>query len=256
MNRSCFASSSLALLATLALAGCGGDDNKGPSNPSPSPTATPTPTPTPATLRFDFAADGANWTAGFADYGQAQAGLINFVSGVRQLPAPLADRTGYFLGGNNRSDDLAMFIYRPIEGLDPARSYRVESRVTIASNVPPGCIGIGGSPGESVFIKAGAAPRTPEVALNASGLFEVNVNKGQQAQSGSEAVVIGDFAAAGASACSNGTYVTEVLAPAANSPVVQPDGAGRLWLFLTTDSGFEGRTEIYFLNAEFTLVPR
>jgi hypothetical protein len=69
-------------------------------------------------------------------------------------------------------------------------------------------------------------------------------------------VVIGDFAAAGASACSNGTYVTEVLAPAANSPVVQPDGAGRLWLFLTTDSGFEGRTEIYFLNAEFTLVPR
>lgn len=254
MNRSCLASSSLAVLATLALAGCGGDDNKGPPSPSPSPTATPNPTPTPTTLRFDFAADGANWTAGIADYGPPQAELIDFASDVRQLPAPLADRTGYFLGGNNRSDDLAMFIYRPVEGLDPARSYRVEARATIASNVPPDCIGIGGSPGESVYIKAGAVPRTPEVALNASGLFEVNVDKGQQAQSGSEAVVIGDFAAVGAGDCSNGTYVIEVLAPAPNSPVVKPDSAGRLWLFLTTDSGFEGRTEIYFLDAEFTLV--
>lgn len=228
--------------------------------PTPTPTATPTPTPTPAPtpvgLNFLFATDSPGWIAGHADYAEAQASLIDFVAeGPRRVPDPLGSRSGYFLGGTNRSDDLTMFISRQIEGLGDRRAYRVEAEVVIASNVPPGCVGVGGSPGESVYIKAGAAPRRPAVTRDAAGDYHVNVDKGQQAESGTEAVAIGDFAAPGAGTCNAGRYAVKTLPVAGQPPVVRSNDNGKLWLFLATDSAFESRTEIYFLEARFSLIP-
>lgn len=240
----------------LSLSAC--EFDIGSPGPTPTPTPTPTATPTPGqtiVVDVDLGAEGAQWTAGFADYADAQAALIDFQSGVRVLPAPLNSRSGFLLGGTNRSDDLTMFLYRGLTGLDPAATYRVETEVVIASNVPPGCFGVGGSPGESVYIKAGAAPRQPAVAKDAQGDFKVNVDQGQQAQGGSEAVVIGDFAAPGAGACDNGTYTLKTLPVPAAPPQVRPDAQGRLWLYLSTDSAFEARTEAYFVTARFRLVP-
>jgi hypothetical protein len=34
---------------------------------------------------------------------------------------------------------------------------------------------------------------------------------------------------------------------------VRSDASGALWLVLTTDSGFEARTELYLLNAQIEL---
>lgn len=236
----------LALAITLS-GGCQED--------SPAPAPTPTPTPTPVGLSFDFATDSAGWVSGYADYSDAEAPIIDFVSGLRQLPAPLSSRSGFLLGGNNHSDDLAMFISREIENLEDNRAYRIEAEVVIASNVPEGCAGVGGSPGEGVYIKAGAAPRRPDVSKDSGGWYRVNVDKANQAQSGSEAVVIGNFAAPGAGTCNAGVYTLKTLPVAAQPPVVSSNSGGRLWLFLATDSAFEARTEIYFLEARFRLVP-
>ena len=62
---------------------------------------------------------------------------------------------GIFLSGNNHSDDLFMFIKRPIDKLMPNTDYNLSFHVTIESNVSQGEFGIGGSPGESVFFKVG-----------------------------------------------------------------------------------------------------
>lgn len=248
------------VLPILLLASCFDGDNPGLPTPTPTPTATPTPTPTPTsgpvTLTSDFAVDGAQWTAGFADYADEQADLIDFQSGVRQLPAPLQNETGYLLGGTNRSDDLAMFVWRRVENLDPAKSYAVAAQLTIASNTPDGCFGVGGSPGDSVYIKAGAAPSEPVVAKDEQGDYRVSVDKGQQAQSGSEAVVVGTMATPGAGTCTDGVYATKTIPAAEDLPVVTPDAQGNLWLFIATDSAFESRTEVYLLDASFTLTPQ
>ena len=137
--------------------------------------------------------------------------------------------------------------------------------VTFATNVPPDCVGIGGSPGESVAIKAGAAAAQPTKSV-VNNRVRTSVDKGEQQNSGREVIRIGTFAGGGGS-CSNGEYRVKTLSTAAPelSPITPPppadallltaDSAGRLWIVIGTESGFEGRTEIFFLEGSATFTP-
>jgi hypothetical protein len=183
------------------------------------------------------------------------------------LPAPLDNRFGLLLGGDNRSDDLFMYIYRPVTGLVPGQRYRANVEVTFATNVPPGCAGIGGSPGEAVAIKAGAAAAQPSKRTENNRVL-TSIDKGNQQTSGREAIRIGLFAGGGGT-CTSGEYRVKTLSTANPEPPPAPinpppptdallltaDSAGRLWIVIGTDSGFEGRTEIYYLEGSATFTP-
>ena len=62
-----------------------------------------------------------------------------------------------------------------------------------ATNAPSGCVGVGGAPGENVWIKAGATDIEPESVLDSS-LPVVNIDKGNRSTSGENAFVLGDVA--------------------------------------------------------------
>jgi len=209
---------------------------------------------------FNFSAGTDNFTADFADYTPGQEvgdQGIRFVSEFRRLPPPLDNRFGLLLGGTNRSDDLFMFIWREVSGLVPGQRYRVETDLTIATNVPANCVGIGGSPGESVAVKAGASPVRPAKAVNASNDFRVNFDKdaGPLTVGGNHVFTIGDFAGGGGT-CNEGVYALKTLrSPADRIPTLTADANGRLWMVIGTDSGFEGRTEIYFLEGLAIFTP-
>lgn len=116
----------------------------------PAPTPAPTPTPTPpasGTLTFDFAQGESGFIAEFAEYQTAtEPDTLEFHSEIGQVQGLNAQ--GFLLSSVNRSDDVFMFLSRPIGGLTPNTPYRVTVSITFATNVPPGCVGIGGSPGE------------------------------------------------------------------------------------------------------------
>ena len=61
-----------------------------------------------------------------------------------------------FISGVNRSDDLFMFYKGQVGGLQGGTTYQVSFQVEFATIAPSGCIGVGGAPGENVYIKAGA----------------------------------------------------------------------------------------------------
>ena len=211
-------------------------------------------------MPFSFASGTDGFTADFADYSPGQEvgpnGIL-FASAFRRLPPPLDNRFGLLVAGTNRSDDLFMFIWREVSGLVPGRSYRVATEVTIATNVPAGCVGVGGSPGESVAIKAGASPVRPAKALNAGNDFRVNFEKdaGPLPVGGNQVFTIGDFAGGGGT-CNQGVYALKtLLSPADRIPILTADSGGRLWFVIGTDSGFEGRTEIYYLEGAATFTP-
>jgi hypothetical protein len=209
---------------------------------------------------FSFAANTDGFTADFSDYTPgAELGDqgIRFVSEVRRLPAPLDNRVGLLLGGTNRSDDLFMFIWREVSGLVPGQRYRVETEVTIATNVPAGCAGVGGPPGEGVAIKAGASPVQPAKAVNAFNRVMVNFDKdaGPLPVGGNQVFTIGDFSGGGGT-CLDGIYALKTLrSPADRIPTLTADANGRLWIVIGTDSGFEARTEIYYLEGAATFTP-
>jgi hypothetical protein len=186
---------------------------------------------------------------------------IVFVSEFRRLPPPLDNRFGLLLGGTNRSDDLFMFIWREVSGLVPGQRYSVETEVLIATNVPVGCAGAGGSPGEGVFIKAGASQLRPAKALSTSpgSLNTLRVNFEKDAAplnvGGNQVFTIANFAGGGG-ICGAGVYALKALrSPADRIPTLTADANGRLWIVIGTDSGFEGRTEIYYLEGATTFTP-
>ena len=108
------------------------------------------------------------------------------MSGFEQLPPPLAPEPALFISGANRSDDLFMFFRGQVGGLVPGVRYSATVSVEIATETPSGCFGIGGAPGESVFVKAGASDVEPLPVLEGTYL-RMNIDTGNQSQGGEQA---------------------------------------------------------------------
>jgi len=61
-----------------------------------------------------------------------------------------------------------MFLKRRLssaDGVVVGMSYEITFKIVFASGAPTGCGGIGGAPGESVYLKAGASPAEPLALL-------------------------------------------------------------------------------------------
>ena len=114
-------------------------------------------------VSFDFSQSEEDWKADFADLplNDEDSNFYELKYAYTNLPANLATQKAMMLSGNNHSDDLFMFIKRKVTGLNPNTSYTLVFDVELASNAPKGSVGIGGSPGESVYLKAGASEIEP-----------------------------------------------------------------------------------------------
>ena len=201
---------------------------------------------------FTFDEGPEGWSPGFADY-PANANLSDYelVSDWRELPGEL-EGSALFSQGHNRSDDLFMYWTREFEGLEPTSTYEVSFRVVLASNVPEGMLGIGGSPGESVWIKAGAESIEPDVSADDQGWLRMTIDIGNQASGGSDALVIGTFANPNLDpGLADGlTYELMTLDSNGQTLAVTPDSSGTIWALVGADSGFEGLTAVYFSEIE------
>ena len=205
------------------------------------------------TLHFDFDEGPLGFVAGFADYPPAHEEIYELTSGHRALPPPLESQSGLFISGVNRSDDLFMFFKGPIAGLTPGASYAVEISVEIATSTPSGCIGVGGAPGESVWIKAGVTAEEP-VAVMDDSYLRMNIDIGSQSNSGAQAVVLGNVA--NSRSCEQPpAWELKALGSEPIPAGISVSVDGRVWLLIGADSGFESRTDVYFSRASVTLTP-
>ena len=185
--------------------------------------------------------------AGFADLpADFEPSIYELDSGHRPLPSGLAGN-GLCIQGHNRSDDLFMFFKRRIDGLRADATYAVFASLDLATNVPSGSFGIGGSPGESVFVKAGAS--TVEPVAEGENL-RMNIDKGNQANGGESMVVLGNVAHP---KVVGEEYRIKSLDNADNPVNATTDGKGGLWLIVGTDSGFEGLSTFYYARIAYTL---
>ncbi len=212
------------------------------------------------TLKFDFQQGLLGWSAGFADYAFNQADL-RLESGLRNLPGEVGDGTGFYIQGNNRSDDLFMFLKRKLtntDGIVALQAYQVNFKLAFASNAPTDCVGIGGAPGESVFLKAGATSIEPVPFLDSDNQLRMNVDKGNQSTGGPAASVVGNIA--NGIPCDrvpnleDAPYVSLVKSHRHEFTVTASENA-ELWLLVGTDSGFEGLTALYYQQIDVELAP-
>ena len=215
------------------------------------------------TKSFDFRNGALGWQAGFADYppGTDKDGFYELAADIRNVPAELGTGTAFYIQGNNHSDALFMFMKRRLEsgdGIVAGQTYQITFTLVFGSAAQSGCLGVGGSPGDAVSLKAGASPAEPVALLDISPLFawlRMNVGKGGPALSG-------DIAASSAGSIANGIpcgsapagYVS-VTRTHQHTSLVNASSKGEIWLLVGTNSGYEGRTGLYYQRIDVSLVP-
>jgi hypothetical protein len=132
-------------------------------------------------LNYDFHHGTSDWTAGFADYPAStdpNGSLYELFAGSRYMPRKLTrvPKPGFYIQGHNRSDDLFMYLKRRLrveDGIVAGQTYQIQFVITLASNAPTGCAGIGGAPGEGVVLKAGATSVEPLSVLQPNGYLRM-----------------------------------------------------------------------------------
>jgi hypothetical protein len=209
-------------------------------------------------LEFTYTFDKSDeeWIASFADlpvdYDQD---LYELEAEFRDLPHEL-EGSGIYMQGHNRSDDLFMYLKREVDGLEPSATYDAIFKLDIASSVLPGLSGIGGSPGESVYIKAGAATIEPENVEDDQGWWRMNIDKGNQASEGEDMINIGTMANPNLTPDTAGQYELMSVDSTGRDFEVTADENGVIWFIVGTDSGFEGLTSLYYDAVTIILVPK
>ncbi|MCP4401828.1 MAG: PEP-CTERM sorting domain-containing protein [bacterium] len=197
-------------------------------------------------LAYTFETGTEGWVAGFADLpADASPEFYELESSHQQLPSGLPGY-GIYIQGNNHSDDLFMYLKTQVGGLQPNSTYRVDFSIDLATNVPEGMVGIGGAPGEAVYVKAGAVASEPLAVADNTGWLRMNIDKGNQSQGGADMIVIGDIAHPQLSPNSTDEYKIKSLDSAGQVFQAVTDGNGSLWCIVGTDSGFEGLTTLYY----------
>lgn len=108
--------------------------------------------------------------------------------------------------------------------------------------MPAGCFRVGGAPGESVWVKAGATAVDP-LAVRDGSYLRMNIDVGNQSAGGSEGVVLGDVA--NSRRCEQPRqWERKSFAGRPIPASISIPASGRAWLCFGVDSGFEARTGI------------
>jgi hypothetical protein len=213
----------------------------------------------PVSFDFDFSESDHGWQGDFTDYPvDFNPDIYELEFGHRPLPEEL-DKAGkgLMLKGANRSDDLFMYVRKQLTELDPDTEYRIVIEVEFATDAPAGAVGIGGPPGEALFVKVGAATEEPlpvEGEMGSEPYYILNADKGWQSEGGDNAVVVGN--AAKLVNDEFDVYELKTLSNTSKPLVVRTDSEGTLWVFVGTDSGFEGTTTLYYTSITITLTPK
>jgi hypothetical protein len=189
---------------------------------------------------YDFNDGDFGWVGGFSDYPVADSAAYELNFALSPLPANLGTGNALMLSGNNRSDDLFMYIKKKITGLKPLTEYRIGFEIKFATNAAKDAIGIGGSPGQSVYMKAGATSKEPDKVIQ-NGYCVMNIDKGNQISGGKDMIFIGNIESSSPSAA----YTVEDRNNSVSfTATAGPDG--ELWIIAGTESGFEGTTTLYY----------
>jgi hypothetical protein len=192
-------------------------------------------------ISVPFSETDQEWTADFADYPENDSIAYELYADHDLLPENL-NSTGEIMGlhisGKSTNRDLFMFIKGKISGLLPNTTYELLFTVKVASNTPS-------SVGENVKLKVGATLIEPRKELQA-GVYRMNINKGNQAEGGSDMITIGNVV----STSTTGFAIITRTNSSKNDFTITTDETGEIWIVIGTESGIDGLTELFYTQVD------
>lgn len=191
---------------------------------------------------FDFEQNDGGFTPIFADYPVGDDVDEFYELNYEWTACPQQDNKALFLSGNNHSDDLFMGVYQEISGLTAGQLYEFQASFRLATNVESGMIGVGGSPGASVYVKGGITAEKPRREPDAQQHYRLNIDKGNQGTDGCDMRLLGDLEKKDAQR--PGAYEWKTFSFTMRA---KANDSGCVYLIIGTDSGFEA-TSSYYLD--------
>jgi len=247
MTRTWNAAVSAAILALLAACGGGDDDPAGTETGA-------TPTAASRLVTEDFNRGTTGWTGESADYSTSTAPTeVAFGQrSIKDLGYP--DGTNaYYIGGHNNSDDALLYIKKQYTGFVANTEYTVTIQAAnFLTNAPTGCMGVGGAPGESVYVIAAASPTEPK-PVDTNGEIRLNIDRGNQGTAGTASMLLGNIA--NGLPCDGTTKYAAKLSKNTTGVKVKTDASGNIWVVFGIDSGFEATSSIYLQSLIIGFVP-
>lgn len=199
---------------------------------------------------FSFAEnEKQHWKTGYASYPVGkEAGFAPEYSYTLTPEETGKKNPSIRISGQNHGNGLFMYLYRKIEGLEPETLYQLSYTVELASNAPRNSVGNGGSPGASVYLKAGALSHQPhKIQEMVENVFywQPDFDKGLQEEPGKDMISLGNI----------GTDLPEfkysmIKRTGSNQHSVTTSKNGELWVLVGTDSGYKGVTTLYITSVK------
>ncbi len=214
--------------------------------------------------RFDFDQGEQGWTPGLSNYnlsgGRTVEDYLKYgpaeVKPIEPYNGP--PKRGYYLAGDNLSDQLFLFIsqgFGEADGLRPNASYRVHFEITLATQIPP--LSAGGSQGLSV----GILSRAPEVrVIESSSELTTSYLVGNDGESraahGKELDSVGEIKSdtPRMPGDQNPPYISVGYSHDFRA-IVTSNEVGQLWLLAGPQSAFERGMSMFFERVSIRLTP-
>jgi hypothetical protein len=242
----------LAAAVLLALTACGGSDSYTP--PQAAPVVTPPPTPVASTISIDFSKGIDGWTPGVADYFDADEPSETGYGWSKLPPGTGLTGMGYYLTTHNNSDNVMTYVKHQYGGFVAGAKYNLTFSLTYATDASADCFGVGGSRGSSIYMVVAASGDEPKTVKQANGEYRMNLDRGNNAESGTQGKVLGVQGVEGLS-CEGGAW-TQATRKSDEAIAVTADKEGKLWVVLGTDSGFESTNALFLLSATVNVKPQ
>lgn len=240
----------LAAAALLALTACGGADHQ---PPAAAPAPAPAPTPVASVINVDFNQGIDGWTPGVADYYDDDAPSETGFGWSKLPPGSNLSGNGYYLTSHNNSDNVMTYAKRQYGGFVAGAKYKLTFAMSHATDASLDCMGAGGSRGASIYMVVAASGEEPKTVKQANGEYRLNLDRGNNAESGTQGKVLGLLGSEQLE-CGGGGWA-KVTRQSDEAIAVTADKDGKLWIVLGSDSGFESANAFYLLSATVNVKP-
>jgi hypothetical protein len=207
------------------------------------------------TYKFNFSEP---FSVSYADYPAGEERFFELYFTPRSaLPSEIVSSQRCLkISGNNHSDDLFMYAYKKLDNLKPNTRYQVSFSLEFASNATKDCIGTGGSPGASVYMKIGVVSKKPTRSLDSGNYYRIDLDKGNQAQDGKDMILIGDISVDNQDALYRLKTLpyepNQEMAEKINNYHFTSTKRGEGWVIFGSDSGYESTSTLFYTNLVVT----
>lgn len=197
---------------------------------------------------FDFNRGMQGWIAGFSDFPASpeDSAAFELRAGYLDSVDSKLTKRSLMLSGNNKNNDLFMYVKKKIEGLRANSEYTLNFGVELASDLNASLFNHGGA----LYLKAGASNIEPRSLID-DGKYVMNIDKGNHATDGEDMISLGNIftesnGASYALISRNNTMSNSRYTARTNSN-------GELWLIIGTDSSVGGVTTLYYTRINVVL---